>query len=126
MKIKTFFAAFLLTAAATFYNSNAHAQVAFAAVKSTGSVTDSIQILHNRNKEIKLTPNPIQPKSINLSCNSNELMHFYLFDVEGTLLYRFLLQGNDEKQLTQLHKGIYTYDIFKQDVSIEQGKIIIN
>ena len=74
---------------------------------------------------IKLYPNPSPDGVITVNSTINELLHFYVFDLEGTLLHRILLKGKEQKTITNLKKGTYMYDVFKNDESIEQGKIIV-
>ena len=73
---------------------------------------------------VRLSPNPTSNGTIKINSNINEPLHFYVFDLEGTLLYRIALNGKAEKKITNLKKGTYTYDVFQNDESIEQGKII--
>ena len=74
---------------------------------------------------VRLSPNPTSNGKIKVSSNVNEPLHFYVFDLEGTLLYRIALEGKEEETITNLKKGTYMYDVFKNDESIEQGKIIV-
>ena len=75
---------------------------------------------------VRLYPNPTSDGNITISSTSSELLHFYVFDLEGTLLHRLILKGKAQKKITNLKKGTYMYDVFKKDESIEQGKIIVN
>jgi hypothetical protein len=74
---------------------------------------------------IKLYPNPSPNGVITVNSTISEPLHFYVFDLEGTLLHRILLKGKEQKTITNLKKGTYMYDVFKNDESIEQGKIIV-
>ena len=74
---------------------------------------------------IKLYPNPTPNGVITVNSTINEPLHFYVFDLEGTLLHRIILRGKEQKTITNLKKGTYMYDVFKNDESIEQGKIIV-
>ena len=75
---------------------------------------------------IKLYPNPSPDGRITVNSTISEPLHFYVFDLEGTLLHRIALKGKEQRKITNLKKGTYTYDVFKNDESIEQGKIIVN
>ena len=72
---------------------------------------------------IKLYPNPSPNGVITVNSTINESLHFYVFDLEGTLLHRIILKGKDQKKISNLKKGTYIYDVFKNDESIEQGEI---
>jgi hypothetical protein len=74
---------------------------------------------------IRLYPNPSPNGTITVNSTTNELLYFYVFDLEGTLLHRITLKGKDQRTITKLKRGTYMYDVFKNDESIEQGKIIV-
>ena len=74
---------------------------------------------------VRLYPNPSPNGTITVNSTVNEPLYFYVFDLEGTLLHRITLKGREQKTITNLEKGTYTYDVFKNDESIEQGKIIV-
>jgi hypothetical protein len=48
----------------------------------------------------------------------------YLFDEESTMLHQLQLKGGGKQVVTALKKGTLTYEVFKNEVSIKQGKII--
>jgi hypothetical protein len=75
--------------------------------------------------KVRLRPNPSPTGTIVINSTSNVPLHFYVFDLEGTLLHRLILKPKEQRTITDLEKGIYTYDVFKNDESIEQGKIIV-
>lgn len=74
---------------------------------------------------IRLYPNPSPNGIITVNSIISEPLHFYVFDLEGTLLHRLALQGKEQRTISNLKKGSYMYDVFKNDESIEQGKIIV-
>ena len=78
-----------------------------------------------KKKTIKLYPNPSPNGVITVNSTINESLHFYVFDLEGTLLHRIILKGKDQKKISNLKKGTYIYDVFKNDESIEQGEIVV-
>lgn len=75
--------------------------------------------------KVRLHPNPSPTGTVIINSTANETLNFYVFDLEGTLLHRLTLKGKEEKTITNLERGTYTYDVFKDDESIEQGKIIV-
>src|SRR5438309_3439780 len=78
----------------------------------------------SRHEAIKLYPNPSYDGKISISTNRTDTLHFYIFDLEGTLINQTILTSGDLKTVTNLNKGTYTYDVFEKDESIEEGKIV--
>jgi hypothetical protein len=86
---------------------------------------DSIKIKSEPPKTaVKLYPNPSYGK-LSVSANTSSTLHFYIFDLEGTLVYQAVLNNKERKTIENLKKGTYLYDVFERDESIEEGKIII-
>jgi hypothetical protein len=73
---------------------------------------------------VRLYPNPSFGK-LSVSANTDNTLHFYIFDLEGTLVYQAVLSNKQSKSIEDLKKGTYLYDVFEKDESIEEGKIII-
>jgi len=73
---------------------------------------------------VKLYPNPSYGK-LSVSNNASSTIHFYIFDLEGTLIYQTVLNNKEIKTIENLKKGTYLYDVFEKDESIEEGKIIV-
>ncbi len=86
------------------------------------------RIAHNNHlivAAIKLYPNPSYDGKISISTTKTDTLHFYIFDLEGTLINQTILTNNEEKTVTNLSKGTYIYDVFEKDESIEEGKILV-
>ena len=88
--------------------------------------SDSTELKKIRIKKtaVKIYPNPSFGR-VNVSVNTTEPLHFYIFDLEGTLIYQTVLNNKDRKNIDNLKKGTYMYDVFEKDESIEEGKIIV-
>lgn len=95
-------------------------------VKEVSYVSDSYQVKKEAVKKssIKIYPNPSYGK-ISVSAITSTPLHFYIFDLEGTLVYQVVLNNRDRKNIESLKKGTYMYDVFEKDESIEEGKIIV-
>lgn len=78
----------------------------------------------NKKVSIRLYPNPSYGK-ISVSAVTSKPLHFYIFDLEGTLVYQAVLNNKNPKNIENLKKGTYLYDVFEKDESIEEGKIIV-
>jgi hypothetical protein len=86
---------------------------------------DSLKIKSMPSKTVvKLYPNPSYGK-LSVSAITSSTLHFYIFDLEGTLVYQAVLNNRERKMIENLKKGTYLYDVFENDESIEEGKIII-
>jgi hypothetical protein len=87
--------------------------------------TDSLEIKSIHGKGVvKLYPNPSFGK-VSVSAATSSSLHFYVFDLDGTLIYQTVLNNKERKTIENLKKGTYLYDVFEKDESIEEGKIII-
>jgi hypothetical protein len=78
-----------------------------------------------KNNVIRLSPNPSYGGTISVSSNIADPVHFYIFDLDGTLMYQATLSKNEKKGIDNLKKGTYMYDVFQNDESIEEGKIFV-
>ena len=78
-----------------------------------------------RKNVIKIFPNPSYDGNISVSSYTMDKLHFYIFDLEGTLIHQAILKNRQKQSVSNLKKGLYMYDVFKNDVSVEHGKIIV-
>lgn len=94
--------------------------------KEVSYVSDSYSLKNEPVKKsaIKIYPNPSYGK-VSVSAITSTPLHFYIFDLEGTLIYQVVLNNKDRKNIENLKKGTYMYDVFEKDESIEEGKIIV-
>jgi hypothetical protein len=74
---------------------------------------------------ININPNPSYNGQVNVTSKMSQSLHFYIFDLEGTLIYQTVLKTKEKKEITDLGKGTYMYNVFANDESIEEGKLII-
>lgn len=72
---------------------------------------------------VKLYPNPSYNGTVTISSNSERPLHFYVFDLEGTLLHQFILKDKTKQTIQNLKKGTYVYDAFLNDEGIDHGSI---
>ncbi len=87
--------------------------------------SDSLEVkIYSKGNTIKLYTNA-DAKGSNISSNQADNLHFYVFDLAGTLIHQATLKGSVKHTLPALKKGIYLYDVFKDDESIEDGKIVV-
>lgn len=74
---------------------------------------------------LKIYPNPSTDGTVRVVSNTPGALNFYIFDVDGTLLHQAVIQEKQKHVITNLKKGIYTYDAFYNDEGIEHGKLIV-
>jgi|GEM_PF-1273446 len=103
----------------------ARAQDADKAIASTRIAEQSLsKVTRSKRAVVRLYPNP-SFGNLSVSANTDTPVHFYIFDLEGTLVYQAVLSNREKKNIEDLKKGIYTYDVFEKDESIEEGKIVV-
>jgi hypothetical protein len=74
---------------------------------------------------VKLYPNPSTTGRVRVVSQTPGMLNFYIFGVDGTLLHQAVLNENEKHTITNLKKGVYTYDAFYNDEGIEHGKLIV-
>lgn len=84
-----------------------------------------VQVCRRVTQMVKLSPNPSYNGTLTVFSESKEAVHFYVFDVEGVLLFHALLSPGEKRTINDLKKGAYSYDVFHKDESVEQGKILV-
>lgn len=72
---------------------------------------------------IKVYPTPNNQGSITIQSANQNSLSFYLFDVEGKLVYQTIIKKNEKQQIEGLNKGTYLYNAFQNDENLEGGKV---
>ena len=60
-----------------------------------------------------------------ITSNRSFDVQLYIFDLENTIMYQGILKKKTTTKITTLEKGTYTYIIFANEESIEEGKLTI-
>jgi hypothetical protein len=89
------------------------------------SATEKQKVWVKRNSLINIYPNPSYNGSVSVSSKSEKVLHFYIFDLEGTLIYQAVLKDKEKKLVNSWNKGTYMYNVFLNDESIEEGKLTV-
>jgi hypothetical protein len=110
-----------ITAAVSLYVNNINYQ---SAVQTFADSTKKVITVHNK-EAVQLYPNPTKNGTVTVSSNKTEKLHFYVFQLDGTLQHQAILKDKQKHIIQHLKKGVYTYDAFLNDVSIEHGEIIV-
>ena len=121
IRLKTYSKACGIFVAAVFAFQLAHTSVYLPVISSAGSTIQDKKI------SVRIYPNPSPNGTVYISSNHNsdQEIQFYVFDLEGTMMHNFKLHSKGKQTITGLRKGVYMYDVFKDDESIERGKIIV-
>lgn len=82
-------------------------------------------VVEKKKAALKLYPNPSTNGTVRVVSNMKGRLHFYVFDLEGTLLHQAIIKAGAKHTITNLKKGVYTYDAFYNDEGIEHGKLIV-
>ena len=84
----------------------------------------SIDALDKGAIDLKLVPNPVIEKSVQLFGAEHDYLTVELFSLEGRRAYNGIHLGQEEIDLSTLNSGIFTYIIKYQD-KMGQGKLIL-
>lgn len=121
----------LILSGAAFMTSYAGAQSTALYANSQYAVHDSLQVtkLNQQSNQqfIIIDPNPSNGnmRVKNIYADAKEV-HFYVFDLDGVMIENIRLHAREVKKINGLSKGVYLYDVFEKDESIERGKIIVH
>ena len=114
----------VLTALLVFFSTVAKSQSADNSFNFASTV-DSKKEWIKKNSVVSITPNPSFNGEVSISSKTDQQLHFYIFDLEGTLVYQVVLKTKEKKAINTLIKGTYMYNVFANDESIEEGKLIV-
>ncbi len=85
-------------------------------VNQTNNLLDLPAVKKEKPKSVvELYPNPTWDGRVNIRISNTEPLHFYVFDVSGTLMHQITLKGKNRYKIANLKKGIYMYDVFSND-----------
>ncbi|MES2881138.1 MAG: T9SS type A sorting domain-containing protein [Bacteroidota bacterium] len=74
---------------------------------------------------VSLRSHESESANISIDAKEGQKLHFYIFDLEGTLVHQSVLKNREKNIVQHVEKGIYTYTVFANDESIEEGKLIV-
>lgn len=80
--------------------------------------------ISRKEREVKIYPDMLK-KTMHVKNVLNTEVDFFVFDTEGTIKVHYKMNEKDHKTINGLDRGIYTYQVFKNDEMSESGKIII-
>jgi hypothetical protein len=115
----------ILTALLFVFFSAANAQASNYAYSLNSTNESKARNSDKKNNTVSISPNPSYTGDISVTSKSEQELHFYIFDLEGTLIYQTVLKTKEKKAINSLNKGTYMYNVFANDESIEEGKLII-
>ena len=74
---------------------------------------------------IKVYPTPNNRGSITIHSARQSPLSFYLFDLEGKMIFQGVIKKEEKQTVEGLTKGTYIYNAFENDETIEKGKVEI-
>ena len=74
-------------------------------------------------KVIKVYPTPNNSGSITIHSARHKPLSFYLFDLEGKMIFQAILKKEEKHTVAGLPKGTYIYNAFENDETIDKGKV---
>jgi hypothetical protein len=96
------------------------------ACDQSGSFSDSLRVrMYTKGNTIRVSNNSACNGSLSIRARSATELHFYVFDLSGTLMHRATINDKAKTKIPPLEKGTYLFDVFRDDLSIEEGKIVI-
>lgn len=84
-----------------------------------------IEVCKRKEQVVRITPNPSKDGALTVISQCDQPVYFYVFDVEGTLVKQVLLPPGAKTKIHIRQKGVYAYDVFRNDEGVEQGKITV-
>jgi len=87
------------------------------------STNEIVPVKQHAKEVIKVYPTPNNQGSITIHSSNEMALSFYLFDVEGNMIYQSVIKKNEKQQIQGLNKGTYIYNAFKDDQNLEGGKV---
>lgn len=115
----------LLTAFIIFCCSTARSQSTNQSFSFSPDTQTEKKVSFRKSTVVTIHPNPSYNGEVSVSSKTDQVLHFYIFDLEGTLIYQTVLKNKEKKAIDKLDKGTYMYNVFANDESIEEGKLII-
>lgn len=79
--------------------------------------------LHQAKKAVKVYQTPQQPGSLTVQSAVEDVLSFYLFDLDGNLVYQSRLKQHEQQTIEGLQPGTYTYHAFDADEKLKGGKV---
>ena len=74
-------------------------------------------------KVIKVYPTPNNSGSITIHSARQKPLSFYLFDLEGKMVFQAIVKKQEKHTVEGLPKGTYIYNAFENDETIDKGKV---
>ena len=72
---------------------------------------------------IKVYPTPNNEGSITIHSARQTPLSFYLFDLEGKMIFQSVIKKQEKQTVEGLTKGTYIYNAFENDETIDKGKV---
>lgn len=77
-----------------------------------------------RERDIKIYPG-MWKRVMHVKNGENAQIDFFVFNTDGTIMIHYKMNEKDHRKINGLEKGIYTYQVFRNDEMSDAGKIIV-
>ena len=77
------------------------------------------------NSSVKIYPDILKRVMHVVAKDSDEQIDFFVFDLEGTLIKHYKMQGGDHQKINGLARGQYVFSVFAGDEETATGKFEI-
>ena len=91
---------------------------------STGNEIDEVNRPEMKKNVVKLR-SVKETSVVVIRSHRNEDVQIYIFDLSGTIIHQGILKSKQKHRVENVAKGTYTYTIFQNDESVEEGQLII-
>ncbi|MBS1759030.1 MAG: T9SS type A sorting domain-containing protein [Bacteroidetes bacterium] len=77
------------------------------------------------NAAVKIFPDIIKREMHVVAKDGNDVLDFFVFDIQGSLVNNYKMKSKDHIKLTSLNRGIYIYRVFNGDTETATGQFEI-
>ena len=94
------------------------------AKKTTKKKTKSRHFSSRNNNSVKIYPDFFKREMhVVAKDNNKQALDFFVFDMQGTLVYHYKMEPKDHQCLKEFKKGKYIFRVFNEDEETAAGQI---
>lgn len=85
----------------------------------------AVKVCKRSKHAVRISPLATAKGSIKIVSTCTRSLHFYVFDMEGSLVSQAKLAPFAKVVIRNLPQGEFAYDVFMDDEGVEQGKLTV-